>query len=128
MLSVADVVAELGGNSFNDDELLDFSRELTHFLIMRDNLTNALKEIYEDYELEEMLGSIVMPTRQQQVISNSLTSFSPREKQCYVMYTVDLMSFSAIGRSLGISKSTVQQSIERARKKIELTQSEELFA
>ena len=88
MLNVADIVAELDGNGFSQGDILDFSRELTQFTIMKDNLSSFLKVVYDDHELEEMLGTIKQPTRQQLILSNSLTSFSKREKQCYVMATL----------------------------------------
>lgn len=122
MLNVADIVAELDGNGFSQGDILDFSRELTQFTIMKDNLSSFLKVVYDDHELEEMLGTIKQPTRQQLILSNSLTSFSKREKQCYVMATVDGKSWGNIAKEIGISKGAVQQYIERARKKIGLQQ------
>lgn len=59
-------------------------------------------------------------TREEKIImADILASFSLRERQCYLLHTAQGMSWSAIAEELGISKSTVQQSINRARKKVE---------
>lgn len=52
-------------------------------------------------------------------VSEAMRGLSERERQCFVMYHVDMMSFEEIGFELHIGKSTVQTHIERARKKIE---------
>ncbi|WP_342512268.1 sigma-70 family RNA polymerase sigma factor [Sporosarcina sp. FSL K6-1522] len=58
-------------------------------------------------------------TREEKVImADILASFSLRERQCYILHVAQGMSWSKIADELGVSKSMVQQSINRARKKI----------
>lgn len=56
--------------------------------------------------------------QQKQHFWNILAQLSHRERVCYLSHVVNLWSFSEIASELGISKSSVQTYIERAREKI----------
>lgn len=59
-------------------------------------------------------------TREEKIIlADILSSFSLRERQCYILHMAQGLSWSKIADELGVSKSMVQQSIKRARKKID---------
>ncbi len=60
-------------------------------------LTNELKEIIQ---------------------ADILSSFSLRERTCYILHEGQKMSMAKIADELGISKGTVQGYIEKARKKV----------
>ena len=73
-------------------------------------------------QLEE--GSInkkhLFMTREEKVIlADILSSFSLRERQCYILHVGKKKSMSEIAYELGVSKSMVQQSIRRAKNKVE---------
>lgn len=55
---------------------------------------------------------------QKRVLLNIFSSFSTRERQCYILYAAQGLSMAEIAEELGIKKRTVQQYLERARKKI----------
>ncbi|MEN0648902.1 sigma-70 family RNA polymerase sigma factor [Caldifermentibacillus hisashii] len=55
---------------------------------------------------------------QKRVLLNIFSSFSTRERQCYILYASQGLSMAEIAEELGIKKRTVQQYLERARKKI----------
>lgn len=58
-------------------------------------------------------------TREEKVImADILASFSLRERQCYILHVAQKRSMSDIANELGVSKSMVQQSIRRAKKKV----------
>lgn len=58
-------------------------------------------------------------TKEEKVIlSDILSSFSLRERQCYILHEGQGMSWAEIAEELMISKSTVQTHITRARKKV----------
>jgi positive control factor len=52
------------------------------------------------------------------ILADIFVSFSLRERQCYIMHVAQRRSMSDIANELGVSKSMVQQSIRRAKKKI----------
>ncbi|MCD9026033.1 sigma factor-like helix-turn-helix DNA-binding protein [Cohnella silvisoli] len=52
-------------------------------------------------------------------IDEVMRDLSDRERQCFIMHHVDLMTFEEIGMELHIGRSSVQTFIERAREKIE---------
>lgn len=52
------------------------------------------------------------------IMADILSSFSLRERQCYILHVAQGMSMSAIGEEIGVSKGTVQGYIEKARKKV----------
>ncbi|MFJ7933696.1 sigma factor-like helix-turn-helix DNA-binding protein [Sporosarcina sp. NPDC096371] len=59
-------------------------------------------------------------TREEKVImADILASFSLRERQCYILHVAQKRSMSDIANELGVSKSMVQQSIRRAKKKVD---------
>ncbi|WP_339148392.1 sigma factor-like helix-turn-helix DNA-binding protein [Sutcliffiella sp. BMC8] len=53
------------------------------------------------------------------VLLNIFSSFSLRERQCYILHTAQGMSMAKIAERLNLKKRTVQQYIERAREKVE---------
>lgn len=61
---------------------------------------------------------IFMTKEEKIIMADILSSFSLRERQCYLLHTAQGRTWSSIAEELGISKSTVQQSINRARKKV----------
>lgn len=125
MINVADVVAELDGNGFNQRELLEISAKLTELAVIRERIVEELSVFYDDDELTDIFGTLKKPSTDQQLLSKLLReSLSKREKQCYLMHTVDNKSMGNIAIELGVSKGAVQQSIERARKKIERIEEE----
>lgn len=62
---------------------------------------------------------LYLSEEQKSILLNVFTSFSLRERQCYILHTAQGMSMQDIADELGIKKRTVQQYIERARKKVE---------
>lgn len=119
MLSVTDVVAELDGSGFIDSELIEISRELTEFTISRQRLQKRLAKSFGEEELNHILLTIEDVSFQEHFKAKIFSSLSPREKECYLMHTVDRKSFNNIAKELGVSKGRVQEAIERSRKKIE---------
>lgn len=66
-------------------------------------------------ELVEML----LPSQEQKIKAiEILTKLSKRERQCFLMHTVENTSMGKIADKLGISKSSVACYITRAREKI----------
>ncbi|WP_342505641.1 sigma-70 family RNA polymerase sigma factor [Sporosarcina sp. FSL K6-2383] len=61
---------------------------------------------------------LFMTKEEKIILADILASFSLRERQCYILHMAQGMSWSKIADELGVSKSMVQQSINRARKKI----------
>ncbi len=62
---------------------------------------------------------LYMSDFQKETLLNIFTSFSHRERQCYILHTAQGMSMQQIADEIGLKKRTVQQYIERARKKVE---------
>ncbi|MBM7715458.1 RNA polymerase sigma-70 factor (ECF subfamily) [Bacillus thermophilus] len=70
-------------------------------------------------QLEDATERKSKMTREEKVIlADILSSFSLRERQCYILHVAHGMSWAAISHELGISKSTVQAYIKRARNKV----------
>lgn len=80
---------------------------------------DLIPDIAEQLESEDINKKHLFMTREEKIIlADILASFSMRERQCYLLHVAQGMSWSKIADELGISKSMVQQSINRARKKI----------
>jgi RNA polymerase sigma factor (sigma-70 family) len=68
-------------------------------------------------ERDTSIGTLTDEDRHR--VNEAMFSLSERERQCFVMNVVDLMSFEEIGMELHLGKSSVQTFVERAREKIE---------
>lgn len=71
-------------------------------------------------QLDDENEKKLMMTREEKVVlADILSSFSRRERQCYILYTAHGLSMQKIANELCLSKATVQMYISRARKKVE---------
>jgi positive control factor len=71
-------------------------------------------------QLEDVNEKQLYMTKEEKIIlADILSSFSLRERTCYILHMAQGMSWSEIAEELGISKSTVQTHITRARGKVE---------
>lgn len=52
-------------------------------------------------------------------VERILLNLSFQERQCFLLHTINLWSYQQIADAMGISKSTVQKYMERAKKKIQ---------
>lgn len=69
-------------------------------------------------QLEEGPKQLYMTREEKMILADILSSFSLRERQCYILHFGGGLSWSKIAHELGISKSMVQQSIRRAKEKV----------
>lgn len=69
-------------------------------------------------ELKKERKPFYMSREQKQAIMKLFKEFSEREKQCFIMYEGEQLSMQQIANRLGISKSSVQMYIKRAKEKI----------
>ncbi|GIN62365.1 positive control factor [Robertmurraya siralis] len=60
-----------------------------------------------------------IPAEQKKVLIEILSSFSLRERQCYILHVAQGLSMQEIAEEIGLKKRTVQQYIDRAKKKVE---------
>ncbi|RST60232.1 sigma-70 family RNA polymerase sigma factor [Siminovitchia terrae] len=71
-------------------------------------------------QLDDVNERKPLMTREEKIIlQDILSSFSRRERQCYLLNVAQGMSWATIADELGISKSSVQTHIKRARNKVE---------
>lgn len=69
-------------------------------------------------ELNKEREPLYMSQKQRKALINLFKRFSNRERQCFIMYEAEQLSMQQIADKLGISKSTVQSYINRAREKV----------
>lgn len=71
-------------------------------------------------QLEDINKKHLYLSREEKIIlADIFATMSERERQCYVLHEGQGMSMGKIADSIGLKKRTVQQYIERARKKVE---------
>ena len=81
---------------------------------------DLIPDIAEQLEENDINKKHLFMSREEKVIlADILSSFSLRERQCYILHVGQKKSMSEIAYELGVSKSMVQQSIRRAKKKVE---------
>lgn len=61
----------------------------------------------------------VLTDEEKHKIIDVLIEMSARERQCYLMHMAQGLSYGQISKELEISRRTVQQYVERAKKKVE---------
>lgn len=69
-------------------------------------------------EISKEREPLYMCRKQRKVLINLFKHFSDRERQCFIMHEAEQLSMQKIADKLGISKSTVQSYINRAREKV----------
>lgn len=80
---------------------------------------DLIPDIAEQLEENDINKKHLFMSREEKVIlADILSSFSLRERTCYILHVGQKMSMSAIADELGLSKGTVQGYIEKARKKV----------
>lgn len=62
---------------------------------------------------------LYLTNKEKKVLADIFVSLSIRERQCFVMHVAEGKSMGNIAEEMKISKRTVQQYIERARKKVQ---------
>ena len=62
---------------------------------------------------------LFMTKEEKIILADILSTFSLRERTCYILHEGQKMSMSAVADELGITKRSVQQYVERARKKVQ---------
>jgi RNA polymerase sigma factor (sigma-70 family) len=120
MLDFIDIMNDLDGNGLTETEVLAISNDLAQFTKMRDRVMAPLSDLYSAEQLKEILLVVEPPSLQRQVMANIFGSLSKREKECFLLYTVENVPMSAIGVRLGVSKGSVNAYIRRAREKMKL--------
>lgn len=119
MINVQEILDDLNGNGFEQGELLDLSAKLTKMSTLRMEIIGLLGGFYDADELLHIAGSLEVPSIEKVIMSKAFEDLlSRREKQCFLMHTVGIKSWGNIAKEIGISKSSVQTHITRARKKI----------
>lgn len=115
MPDFSEVIEELSGAGYTSAEAIQATVAMSKIPQIDSLLQNP---VATDYMVRMLLNGFEPVSNQQEALVDGISSFSKREKQCYFMHTMESKTFSAIGEELGVSKSMVQQSIERARKKL----------
>jgi len=69
-------------------------------------------------QLESEPKQLYMTREEKIILADILAALSHRERFCYIMYVSQGLSMSKIAEEIGLKKRTVQQYIDRAKKKI----------
>lgn len=69
-------------------------------------------------QITEEREPLVLTDEQKKVLQKVFNTLSDRERDCFLLHEGQNMSMSEVGKKLGIAKTTVQNHIENARKKI----------
>lgn len=114
-MKLPELIENLSNDGCTDYEAIEISVDLlrTNYLIKK------LGPSLDVYKLERVIEEAKNTNEQEPSPILALTKLSKREKQCYLRHYIELRSFSNIAIELGISKSSVNQYIRRARKKLQ---------
>lgn len=118
MPSFSNLLEEINGSGFTETEVLEISSNLTEFVVAKEKLMTRIAPLFDEEELFEKLMDLNMPSLQQQMTATLIKNLSFRERQCFLMHTVENKTFSQIADELGFTKSASNTFIRRARKKL----------
>lgn len=127
MRTVSEVIMDLAGNGFSEKDLITLSSNLTQLADAKNKICEQLNDVLEREEIDEILLDVQRPSRQQLIASLAIDCLAPKEKKYYLMHTVENMSMGKIAKECDVSKGTVQETIERARKKINMIKEHRRF-
>lgn len=74
--------------------------------------------------MEQLTGGrkeLHMQDKQEDLIADLMARLSTREKECFILHVIQKNSMQKVSDKLGISRSTVQEYINRIRSKIDAT-------
>jgi|SRR5690625_1707589 len=114
MKSLPDIIQELSEEGCSDYEAIDIAVDL----VMKKQLKDRFKRKLDQIKLTNTIQATKNLPEQESVLYKILLKLSRRERQCYTMHEMELMSMGKIANELRISKGAVQHYIMRARKKI----------
>ncbi|MEK4025800.1 sigma-70 family RNA polymerase sigma factor [Sporosarcina sp. FSL W7-1283] len=81
-----------------------------------DLIPDIERELREENDINKK--HLFMTSEEKIIMSEILASFSERERICYLLHVGHKKSFAEIANELGISRSTVQTHITRAKNKV----------
>lgn len=119
-MSLAELIEDLSENG-----LLEYDSFVAAIDLVK---TEKLKRIiggefaFREEKLQRVLQASENLSRQEEIMYNTLTGLSKREKQCFLKHTIENKTYQQIADELQITKSAVQTYIERARNKIKNTE------
>lgn len=120
MHSFPGLLQEINGNGYTEAQVVDITSRLTKFVLLREQITAELADLFDSEDLLEILTKVDLPTYQQQIAANLFTTLSKREKQVFLMRAVENKTFSQISEELGIARGTVQVYVTRSAKKLKI--------
>lgn len=104
----------LEGNGMTPTESMNAIVEAVQMNMIKSRFSSLFINEGKAEELVEML----LPSQEQKAKAiEILTMLSKRERQCFLMHTIENTSMQKIANELGISKSSVHKYIDRARAK-----------
>lgn len=83
-----------------------------------DLIPDIAEQLREENDINKK--HLFMTKEEKIIMADILSSFSLRERQCYLLHVAQGMSMSAIGEELNVNKGTVHEYIKRARAKVDI--------
>ncbi|WP_242694940.1 sigma factor-like helix-turn-helix DNA-binding protein [Pseudogracilibacillus auburnensis] len=115
MLKLPELIQELSEKGCTDAEAMEIATELMKIELLKKCFNQST---LDKIKLDGVINAVKDPSDREKAIFRFLGDFSQRERQCFLMHTVQNISMGKIAEELNISKGTVQKYIERAREKI----------
>lgn len=113
-MKLPELIKDLSNKGCTDAEAIEIATDL----IKVDMLKSEFGHLLDEVKLSEVIEATKKTSDQDRKLAIILHNLSERERECYLMHTVQLMSMGKIAESLAVSKSSVQTYIDRARDKV----------
>ncbi|MFC5703179.1 sigma-70 family RNA polymerase sigma factor [Cohnella faecalis] len=75
------------------------------------------KDLFPSLQEAEPVSPIRLTTEQRQAALEAIRAMSDRERDCYLLYATQGLSYAQIGSALGLSRYTVKEYVQRAKSK-----------
>lgn len=127
MIHIEEVLEDLEGNGFNQKDLINVSTKLSIFSNLKKELSDMMSRYYDEEDLFDILGALKQPNAERDYISRYLgEALTEKQREVYLLNAIEGRSLGNIAKILGVSKSTVQSHLSRARMKLKEAEIEKL--
>lgn len=113
-MKLHELLADLSNDGLTDAKAIEIATDLIKMNMLKERLGDKLGVA----ELDMIIDASNDNSTQEIALTTALANFSPREKQCYLMREVGLLTYNEIGLEFGINEDTARTYVNRAKVKM----------
>lgn len=113
-MELQELIVGLSNEGCTDREAIETATDLFKVDMLRKRFGDNLNELV----LDEVIQVSKEASDEERKVFTLLNRMSRRERECYLLHHVELLSMGKISNMLGVSKGTVQKYLQRSKNKV----------